>query len=84
MKLKYAIFEQKKNKLMMALIFVQIVIVLLMLVSVISAITLRYKKYKPLECFFQGGGLIMHMSDLLDRNEQRYLPFTDSSDVEKY
>ena len=84
MKLKYAIFEQKKNKLMMALIFVQIVIVLLMLVSIISAITSRYEKYKPLEYFFQGEGLNMHMSDLLGRNGQRYLPFPDSSDVEKY
>lgn len=52
MKLKYAMFEQKKNKLMTVLIFFQIVIVFIMLVSIISAITSRYEKYKPLECFF--------------------------------
>lgn len=84
MKFKYAIFEQNKNKLMTVLIFFQIVIVLIMLVSIISAITSRYEKYKPLECFFQGDGLNMHMSNLLGRNGQRYLSFTESSDVEKY
>ena len=83
MKLKYAMFEQKKNKLMTVLIFFQIVIVFIMLVSIISAITSRYEKYKPLECFFQGDGLNMHINDLLGRNGQRYLPFTESSDVEK-
>ena len=61
MKLKYAMFEQKKNKLMTVLIFFQIVIVFIMLVSIISAITSRYEKYKPLECFFQGDGLNMHI-----------------------
>ena len=38
MKLKYAMFEQKKNKLMTVLIFFQIVIVFIMLVSIISAL----------------------------------------------
>jgi hypothetical protein len=84
MKLKYALFEQNKNKFMRVLIFFQTVIVLIMLVSIISAIVSRYEKYKPLEIFFQGDGLNMHMTDLLGKNGQRYLPFTESSDVEKY
>lgn len=83
MKLKYALCEQNKNKLMTVLIFFQTVIVLIMIVSIISAIVSRYEKYKPLEIFFQGDGLNMHMTDLLGRNGQRYLPFTESSDVEK-
>ena len=36
MKLKYAMFEQKKNKLMTVLIFFQIVIVFIMLVSIMQ------------------------------------------------
>lgn len=84
MKLKYALYEQKKNKLMTILFFIQTMIVLIMIVSIISAIFSRYEKYKPLESFFRGDGLNMHMTDLLGRNGQRYLPFTESSDVEKY
>lgn len=84
MKLKYALCEQNKNKLMTVLIFFQTVIVLIMIVSIVSAIASRYEKYKPLETFFQGDGLNMHMWDLSGRNGQRYLPFTESSDVEKY
>lgn len=84
MKLKYALQEQKKNKLMTALIFFQTVIVLIVMVSIISAITSRYEKYKPLEKFFQGDGISMDIGDLSGRDGQRYLPFTESSDVEKY
>lgn len=69
---------------MTALIFVQTIIVLIMLIGIISAITSRYEKYKPLEHFFQGDGLNMHMSDLFGRNGNRYLPFTDYRDVERY
>ena len=69
MKLKYAMFEQKKNKLMTVLIFFQIVIVFIMLVSIISAITSRYEKYKPLECFFQGDVLDEEEEDDYDEDE---------------
>ena len=61
MKLKYALYEQKKNKLMTILFFIQTMIVLIMIVSIISAIFSRYEKYKPLESFFRGDGLNMHM-----------------------
>ena len=84
MKLKYAIHELGKNKIMMALMFFQTVIVLIMIVSILSAITSRYERYKPLERFFRGDGLSMDISDLSGRDGQRYLPFTESSDVEKY
>lgn len=84
MKLKYAFHEQKKNKVMTVLMFFQTVIVLMILISIISAITSRYERYKPLEKFFRGDGLSMDMSDLTGRNGEPYLPFTESSDVEKY
>ena len=69
MKLKYALYEQKKNKLMTILFFIQTMIVFIMIVIIISAIFSRYEKYKPLESFFRGDGLNMHMTDLLGRGD---------------
>lgn len=84
MRFKYALHEQSKNKAMTGLIFFQTVIVLIVMVSIISAIVSRYERYKPLEKFFQGDGLNMHMWNMLGRNGDRYLPFTESSDLESY
>lgn len=84
MKLKYVFYEQNKNKIMTVLMFFQTVLVLIIMVSILSAITSRYEKYKPLEKFFQKDGLNMNVWDLLGRDGQRYLPFTESSNVEKY
>ena len=84
MKLKYALYEQKRNKLIAALIFVQTAIVLVLLVSILSAIFTRYEKYKPLEHFFQGEGVNMHVNYISGRDGQRYLPFIEASDLENY
>lgn len=84
MKLKYILYGQGKNKVMTVLIAFQMVIVLVLMVSIISAIVSRYEKYKPLERFFQGDGLNMYLEILLGRNGERYLPFIESSDAENY
>ncbi|MCH5268510.1 MAG: hypothetical protein J1E62_09215 [Lachnospiraceae bacterium] len=84
MKIKYALFEQKKNVLMTVFITLQTVMILFILVSIISAMSSRYEKYKPLEKFFKGDGMSMHVNSLEGRNGDRYLPFSEPSDLESY